>query len=67
MGLGKALAMHAMAVARVMGYRFMRLDTLRAMISAKAMYEELGLIDVKPYYANPLEGTRFMEVDLRQD
>lgn len=63
-GLGKALALEALDQARKLGYRRVRLDTLRSMTSAKALYEKLGFVEVEPYYNNPIEGTRFLELTL---
>lgn len=65
-GLGKALTLEVLDQARRMGYRRVRLDTLRSMRSAMALYEKLGFIDVEPYYNNPLEGTRFLELNLEE-
>lgn len=66
MGLGKALALEALDRARNMGYRRVRLDTLRSMASAVALYEKLGFAEVAPYYHNPTEGTRFLELILEE-
>ena len=63
-GLGKALTLEALDQARKMGYRRVRLDTLRSMTSAKALYEKLGFCEIEPYYNNPLEGTCFLELKL---
>ena len=63
-GLGRALAVEALDRAREMGYHRIRLDTLGSMTSARALYEKLGFSEVGPYYATPLEDTRFMELAL---
>lgn len=63
-GLGKALTLEVLDQARRMGYRRVRLDTLRSMTGAMALYEKLGFSEVEPYYNNPLEGTRFLELNL---
>ena len=66
-GVGRALAQRVIADARAIGYRSMRLDTLRIdrMRSANALYDSLGFHDIEPYYANPLPDVRYMQLDLR--
>jgi ribosomal protein S18 acetylase RimI-like enzyme len=73
-GFDKALALTAIAEARALGYRFMRLDTLPSMTSAIALYESLGFKPIAPYRHNPIDGAKFsdtdplrgMELDLKQ-
>ncbi len=62
--IGRALAEAIVDDARDRGFAAMRLDTLPAMMSAKALYESLGFVDIEPYRFNPVEGTRFMEKKL---
>lgn len=64
-GLGKALALAAIRAARDEGYSAVKLDTLREMKAARRMYEGLGFGECGRYYETPLEGTVFMELDLR--
>jgi len=65
-GVGRLLVERIVADARELGYRAMRLDTLRErMAAANAMYDELGFRDIPAYYANPVENVRYMELDLR--
>jgi ribosomal protein S18 acetylase RimI-like enzyme len=59
-GVGRALAEAVMAEARRLGYREARLDTLPEMGAALALYRRLGFADVAPYYATPIDGTRFL-------
>ena len=59
-GLGRTLAIAAMAAAGTAGYRFMYLDTLPAMHAAQALYRSLGFETIPAYYDSPVAGTIFM-------
>ena len=63
-GLGLTLAHELIAAANKIGYRAMRLDTLPEMRSAHKLYQSLGFREIAPYCLNPIEGTRFMELQL---
>ena len=64
-GLGQRLAETAMAEARVIGYRRMRLDTIVGkMDHAIALYHRLGFKAIDPYRPNPIPGALYMELTL---
>lgn len=52
------------AAARQMGYSSVLLDTLDDMEAARALYEDLGFIEVPPYYHSPVAGAHYLRVDL---
>ena len=62
--IGRSLAERIMAVAREKGFKRMRLDTLPMMTEAQKLYQSLGFIEIPPYRFNPVEGSKFMEVQL---
>jgi putative acetyltransferase len=64
MGLGRTLAECIIDEARALGYRTLKLDTLPAMQQAQGLYAELGFVDTAPYNDNPVDGVRFLALDL---
>ncbi|MGI9132516.1 MAG: GNAT family N-acetyltransferase [Rhodoferax sp.] len=64
LGLGRLLAEGILEAARLAGYDCILLDTLDDMESARALYEELGFVDIPPYYFNPIAGAHYLKADL---
>jgi ribosomal protein S18 acetylase RimI-like enzyme len=63
-GVGRALTLALISTAQGIGYRAMRLDTLPEMRAAQELYRQLGFRDISAYCQNPVEGVRYLELDL---
>ena len=64
-GLARALTLSALAEARAIGYRAVRLDTIAAtMQPAIALYRDLGFREIAPYRENPIPGALYLELML---
>jgi ribosomal protein S18 acetylase RimI-like enzyme len=64
-GLARALTLVALAEARAIGYRTVRLDTIVAtMQPAIALYRDLGFREITPYRENPIPGALYLELML---
>lgn len=65
LGIGNELITMIIEEARKMNYSYMRLDTLPTMGKAQELYRSYGFYDIEPYVYNPIEGTRFLELKLK--
>ncbi|NJS37089.1 MAG: GNAT family N-acetyltransferase [Brachymonas sp.] len=63
-GLGRQLASHIVQDAQQLGYRRVLLDTLPTMQAAQKMYEAMGFTDTSAYVFNPVQGVRYMALEL---
>jgi putative acetyltransferase len=63
-GVGRALAGAVIERAREIGYASIKLDTLRSMTEANALYVSLGFAECAAYRLNPCEGPVYMELSL---
>jgi putative acetyltransferase len=66
-GLGRLLTRALIEKARVAGYTRVLLDTLPTMTQAQALYRSVGFVEISAYRHNPIAGTRYMALDLRDD
>jgi putative acetyltransferase len=64
MGVGRLLAECVVDEARALGFGAVKLDTLPAMAAAQRLYADLGFVATAPYNDNPIEGVRFLTLDL---
>ena len=62
--IGVGLLERSLKLARELGYKKMRLDTLKNMTKAQSLYQSFGFYEIPSYRFNPLEGTIYMEKDL---
>jgi putative acetyltransferase len=64
LGLGRLLTEGILDAARAAAYHCVLLDTLDDMEAARALYEDLGFVEIPPYYHNPHAGAHYLKVDL---
>ncbi len=64
LGAGRQLAEATLDAARQAGYRNLLLDTLSDMETARALYTDLGFVEVPPYYHNPIAGAHYLKAQL---
>ena len=64
LGLGEELIGAIIERARDAGYHELRLDTLASMTAAQDLYRRLGFVEIPPYSAEYLPGTRFFALPL---
>jgi len=63
-GAGRILAASTVAFMIEAGYRRMRLDTLRSMEAARRLYDEMGFVEIPPYYDNPEDDVVYLELTM---
>ena len=64
-GLGRQLVEAMLDAARQAGYSAVLLDTLDEMEAARALYEDLGFVNIPPYYHNPIAGARYLKAEIQ--
>jgi putative acetyltransferase len=65
-GVGRRLAEHALAFARLRGYRRVRLATLPTMLEAQRLYMSIGFQRIEPYRPIDLGDSWFYELTLAE-
>jgi len=60
-GIGVQILEQSLLKAKELGYKKIRLDTLKTMEKAQALYRSFGFYEIPSYRFNPLEGTIYME------
>lgn len=63
-GIGRELVEATLDAARQIGYACVLLDTLDDMEAARALYTDLGFVEIPPYYHNPLPGSHYLKADI---
>ncbi|MDN5201912.1 GNAT family N-acetyltransferase [Fulvivirgaceae bacterium BMA10] len=64
-GFGKPLLKKGIEMAKVLNYHKIRLDTLPTMEKALKIYTAIGFKEIKPYRYNPIVGTKFLELEIK--
>lgn len=64
LGLGHQLVYAVMDSARISGYSCVLLDTLSEMEAARALYEEIGFVEIPPYLPSPTPGAHHLKLML---
>jgi ribosomal protein S18 acetylase RimI-like enzyme len=64
MRLGKRLVEEIIKEGKQIGYKSMKLDTLKSMESAVKLYKYFGFKETEPYIYNPIKDAIYMELKL---
>jgi len=64
LNLGKRLLQSAIDAAKLLNYRFIRLDTVPGQTRAQELYRQLGFYEIEPYRSSPIAGTIYFEKKL---
>ncbi|GEP73624.1 N-acetyltransferase GCN5 [Lentilactobacillus rapi DSM 19907 = JCM 15042] len=65
LGIGRELVARILVSAKELGYRSIRLDTLKEMQGALKIYRAAGFKTIDSYRFNPLDGAEYLELQLR--
>jgi GNAT superfamily N-acetyltransferase len=65
-GIGRALLSRIIREARDIGYKKLRLDSLRRLGYAHHLYVDYGFVEIPPYNESPMEDVFHMELELKE-
>ncbi len=65
--LGNELMEAAFEKARQLGYKTMRLDSLRRLVAAVKLYQKFGFVEISPYNFNPENDVVYFEKEIKND
>ena len=64
LSLGEQIMARVVGKAKSLGFAKLVLDSVPQTAFAQKLYERMGFTETEPYYANPVAGTRFLELVL---
>ncbi|PTB19410.1 GNAT family N-acetyltransferase [Trinickia symbiotica] len=64
LSLGETLVTSVIRKAKTLGFSKLVLDSVPQTRFAQRIYERLGFVEITPFYENPVEGTRFLALEL---
>lgn len=67
MTIGGKFLSKSITLAKELGYKKIRLDTLPSMQPSLYLYREAGFYEIAPYRYNPFEDAIFLEKDLSME
>jgi GNAT superfamily N-acetyltransferase len=62
LGAGRALLQHAMEAVRAAGYAGVRMDSMRRLVSAGKIYEQMGFYEIAPFNHSPHDDAYYLEL-----
>jgi GNAT superfamily N-acetyltransferase len=65
LGIGRALIIAILDIARTLEYKEIKLDTLPSMETAIGLYKKAGFVETEAYYDTPLAETIFLACSLK--
>ncbi len=64
LSLGETLVTSVIRKAKTLRFSTLVLDSVPQTRFAQRIYERLGFVETEPYYENPVDGTRFLALEL---
>lgn len=63
-GIAGKLVERIIREAKQKEYSSILLDTLPSMTASQELYQQLGFVEIAPYYPNPIAGAKYLRLDL---